>query len=164
MALWIALFRGINVGGNHLLPMAELRSLLEGMGCDDVRTYIQSGNVVLRSSVRSRTKLQDAIGQAVEDAKGFRAPVLVLSAKELDSAVRKNPFGAVEDGKLLHFNFLYEKPKRPDLAGLEQLATQGEELRLIERVLYVHTPQGLARSKVALQIEKRLGVQTGEAT
>jgi uncharacterized protein (DUF1697 family) len=159
MALWIALFRGINVGGNNILPMAELRSGLEGLGFEDVRTYIQSGNAVFRSSARSATQLAKKIADAVEDSHGFRVPIHVLSAKELESAQRKNPFPEVSADKFLHFSFLFEKPKRPDLDALAELATKSEEFRLIERVFYLHAPDGIGRSKLAARAEKCLGVE-----
>lgn len=158
-ATWIALFRGINVGGNNILPMAELRSGLEGLGFEDVRTYIQSGNVVFRSAARSATQLAKKIADAVEASHGFRVPVLVLSAKELEAAARKNPFPQVSVEKLLHFFFLFEKPKRPDLDALSALATKTEEFRLVERVFYLHAPDGMARSKLGAGAEKVLGVR-----
>jgi len=159
MATWIALLRGINVSGKNILPMAELRRELEGLGFEDVQTYIQSGNVVFRSAARSATRAADRIADAVEGAHGFRVPVLVLSAKELEGAVRKNPFPQVSAEKFLHFSFLFETPKRPDLDALAELATKKEEFRLIDRVFYLHAPEGIGRSKLAARAEKHLGVK-----
>lgn len=160
MATWIALFRGINVGGKNLLPMAKLRGDLEGLGGEDVRTYIQSGNAVFRSSARSGAKLQEEIADTVEASYGFRVPILVLSTKELERALLENPFPEVTEGKSLHLFFLFAKPKRPDLDGLAALATKTEEFRLVERVFYLHAPDGIARSKLAARAEKSLGVGT----
>ena len=159
MATWIALFRGINVSGKNLLPMAELRGELEGLGFEDVRTYIQSGNVVFRSGARSAKPLAQAIAEAVEASHGFRAPVLVLSARELETARKKNPFPKVAEDRFLHFFFLFEKPRRPDMDKLAALATKTEELRLIDRVFYLHAPDGIGRSKLAARAEKLLGVE-----
>jgi len=159
MATWIALFRGINVGGKHLLPMAELRRELEELGCEDVRTYIQSGNVVFRSAARAAAKLQKDIADRVEEAHGFRAPVLLLSARELATALLENPFPKVSLETSLHLFFLFAKPKRPDLKGLAELATKTEEFRLVDRVFYLHAPDGIARSKLAARADKLLGVE-----
>ena len=159
MATWIALLRGINVSGKNILPMAELRRELEGLGFEDVRTYIQSGNVVFRSGARSAAKLADTIAGAVGESHGFRAPVLVLSAAELASAQRQNPFPKVSAEKALHFLFLFEKPRRPDLDALNELASGKEEFRLAGRVFYLHAPDGIGRSKLAARAEKLLGVE-----
>ena len=159
MATWIALFRGINVGGKNILPMAELRAELEGLGLENVATYIQSGNVVFRSGARSAAKLQARIVDTVEVSHGFRAPVLVISAKELERALRRNPFPKVTEGKSLHLGFLFTKPKRPDLDAVASLATPTEEFRLVDRVFYLHAPDGVGRSKLAARVEKLLGVE-----
>ena len=153
------LFRGINVGGTNILPMAELRRELEGLGFEDVKTYIQSGNVVFRSGVRSAAKLGDAIAGAVEESHGFRPPVLVLSAGELESALAKNPFPKVPAEKFLHFLFLFTKPKRPDLDALAGLVAKKEEFRLVDRVFYLFAPDGIGRSKLAARAERLLGVE-----
>lgn len=158
MTAWVALFRGINVGGKNILPMAELRAELEELGLGDVATYIQSGNVVFGSGARSAAKLQETIEAAVQRSHGFRPPVLVLAAKELSQALRKNPFPGVSQPKALHFFFLFARPRRPDLAALAELATPTEELRLVDRVLYLHAPDGIGRSKLATRVEKHLGV------
>ena len=119
MATWIALFRGINVGGKNILPMAELRAELAALGLEDVKTYIQSGNAVFRSKTRSAAKLQDAIADAVEASHGFRAPVLALSGADLARAERDNPFPEAPEDKFVLACFLFAKPKKPDLAALE---------------------------------------------
>lgn len=159
MSTWVALFRGINVGGKNTLPMVELRAELEKLALEDVGTYIQSGNVVFRSGTRSTAKLQETITSAVEESHGFQAPVLVLSAKELEAAVRKNPFPKVTGAKFLHFLFLFEKPRHPDLDALADLATSSEEFRLVDCVFYLHAPDGIGRSRLAAQVEKHLGVE-----
>jgi len=92
MSTWIALFRGINVGGNHILPMAELREALASLGLREVRTYIQSGNVVFASPAKSAAALGDSIADCIEQQKGFRPRVLVLTPAELSAAADANPY------------------------------------------------------------------------
>src|SRR5690349_24957325 len=102
-ATWIAFFRGINVGGNNPLPMKTLPALFEACGCADAKTYIQSGNVVFRSSVTSAAKLEEAIAKAVHAKHGHQPRVMILSAKELARAVKRNPYPQAEkEPKSLH--------------------------------------------------------------
>src|SRR3989304_8603742 len=93
----IALLRGINVGGKHRLPMADLRAMFEAAGCRDVRTYIQSGNVVFAANRSLAAKVPAMIERAIEERFGFGAPAVVPSAAGLDEGVRRDPL--VEKGE-----------------------------------------------------------------
>ena len=92
MRTWIALFRGINVGGRNILPMAELRSDLESLNLKNVRTYIQSGNVVFDSTIKTAPFLTRRICGQIENRHGFRPGVFLLDPEGLISAVDSNPF------------------------------------------------------------------------
>lgn len=160
MPTWIALLRGINVGGKNKLPMAELKATLEALGGTGVQTYIQSGNVVFQSSQRSAGRLQAAIGEAIEASHGFRPQVLALTADQLDAAIDGNPYPeAAAEPKTLHAYFLASKPKSPDTERLARLQTPTERCRLVDRVFYLHTPDGFGRSKLAAGVERLLGVE-----
>jgi uncharacterized protein (DUF1697 family) len=157
--IWIALFRGVNVGGNNPLPMKTLPALLEKCGCADARTYIQSGNVAFRSSVKSPDALATRIGKAVFAAHKHEPRVLILSQKELKQAAAANPYEqADENPKSVHLFFLDDVPKKPDLEKLEALRANGEEFTLKGKVFYLHTPAGFGTSKLAARAEKALGV------
>ena len=159
MKTCIALFRGINVGGKNLLPMKDLVRILEGLGLRDVRTYIQSGNVVFAAGTDIGPGLAAAIGAAVETAFGFMPAVLLLTLPELEAAIAENPFPeAVTDPKTLHVNFLAAAPGAPDLDGLEALRTDSERFDLTDRRFYLHAPDGIGRSKLAARAERLLGV------
>ncbi len=159
MATWIALFRGINVGGRNILPMNELTSLLLEQGCEDVRTYIQSGNVVLRSSIEEKQDLANRIATAVEKRCGFQVQILLLSNGEFQQAIDENPFpAAIDDPKTLHCFFLAELPDAPDLTALTDLKLADEEFVLTGRMFYLHAPKGIGRSKLAQRAERLLGV------
>ncbi|MBT8101630.1 MAG: DUF1697 domain-containing protein [Gammaproteobacteria bacterium] len=159
MATWIALLRGINVGGKHLLPMKELAAALEEMGCINVRTYIQSGNVVFERPRSKAPQLAEKIGKTVLKSHGFEPRVLVLTVKELEKAATANPFPEAEnEPKTLHLCFLAAKPKSPDLDALEQIKARTESYALVDKVFYLHAPEGIGRSKLAANVEKRLGV------
>lgn len=160
MKTYIALFRGINVGGNNMLPMKELKRVLEKDGCQDVRTYIQSGNVILTSSITDPAKLARRLSAAILKSHGFEPRVMVLSADELQRAASGNPFAAaVDNPAALHLFFLEASPRSPDLKALEALKTKTEAFALQGAVFYLHTPDGLGRSKLATRIERSLGVQ-----
>jgi uncharacterized protein (DUF1697 family) len=157
---YIALFRGINVGGRHALPMKELKAVLEAQGCVDVRTYIQSGNVILRSAIPDAARLASRVTAAVSASHGFAPAVLVLTPRELDRAAAGNPFPqAVADPGRLHLFFLAAMPKHPDLESLETLRAKSERFELKDRVFYLHTPDGFGTSRLAGRAERLLGVE-----
>jgi uncharacterized protein (DUF1697 family) len=159
MQNWIALLRGINVGGRNSLPMAELKAMFESTGCSSVQTYIQSGNVVFAASVKSGQSLSKRLSDAIEKQFGFRPNTLLLTESDLRAAIANNPFAeAVKDPKTLHFFFLDSPPKSPDMKGLDKLALSTERYELIGSVFYLYTPDGFGRSKLAAGAERKLGV------
>lgn len=159
MKTYIALFRGINVGGSHMLSMKDLRLVLEKHGCVGVQTYIQSGNAVFRSARSDAVRLANQVSAAVSASRGFEPRVLVLTRAELESAAARNPFPeADENPPSVHLFFLAERPRNPDLKSLEALRTNRERFALKSRVFYLHTPDGLGRSKLAARAERLLGV------
>jgi uncharacterized protein (DUF1697 family) len=160
MKTWIALFRGINVGGNNPLPMKKLVTLLDQVGCREVRTYIQSGNVVLRSPVADAARLAQRIRATVATSCGFEPHVMLVDQKELERAAAANPFAATAaaNPKLVHLFFLAERPRTPDLESLDRLKSGSESYSLKGKVLYLSTPDGFGTSKLAARIERALGV------
>jgi uncharacterized protein (DUF1697 family) len=161
MGAWIALFRGINVGGNNILPMAELRSDLETLKLKNVRTYIQSGNVVFESTDKSTSSLTKKIRGRIEKRYGFRPQLIILGREDLLAAIEANPFTkAVSNPKTLHFFILAEPATDPDVKALDSAKTATENYKLTDRVFYLHTPDGIGRSKLAANVEKYLGVVT----
>lgn len=159
MTTWIAFFRGINVGGRNILPMQELQALLSEICCVDVVTYIQSGNVVFRHKGGQVRNLSKKIRQAVLDRFHFEPHVLLMSVKDLRSALLANPFPAAADNpKTLHLYFLSSAPTDADIDGLEKIKSISENFELIEQVFYLHAPDGIGRSKLAARAEKLLGV------
>ncbi len=122
MNCWIAFLRGINVGGNNILPMKSLASLIEGLGAKDVKTYIQSGNAVFRHSVGEAIALTKQIERAVLRAHGFAPNVLLLTRDELEAAAKANPFPeAASAPKSLHLAFLAEVPVNANWDGLNEI-------------------------------------------
>ena len=147
MSTWIALFRGINVGGRYLLPMKELVRDLQSLGLEDVRTYIQSGNAVFRASSEVAATLGEEIAATIEERHGFRPQVLLLTAGELADAMAANPFPEAEaEPKTLHLSFLASPPPAPDLESLTAIRSATERFQLTDRVFYLHAPDGIGRS------------------
>lgn len=158
MDSYLALIRGINVGGRNALPMRELVEVLEGLGCDGVRTYIQSGNVVFRSTA-SAAQLSEAIAAGIALRRAFEPRVLVWRRAAFEQAVEQNPFPDAEsDPRTLHLGFLESPPSSPDLARIESLKSPGEQFALAGQAFYVLAPNGLGRSRLAAQSEEALGV------
>lgn len=159
MKTYLALFRGINVGGNSILPMKELRSILEKLGSENVRTYIQSGNAVFQHKAGSASLLANKISTAVQESHGFKPHVLLRESNDLEKAIAANPFPEAEkDPKSLHVYFLDASPKSPDLKTLESLKKDTERFSLKGNLFYLHAPDGVGRSKLAARVEKALGV------
>jgi len=159
MNTFIALFRGINVGGHNILPMRELVAVLEGLGLQNIRTYIQSGNVVLDSRGSDGVALAKKIREGVHRSHGFAPEVMLLKSGEFGNAIKSNPYAHAEsEPKTLHLFFLGTKPKKPDMKKLEDLQRDNERFALKGKVFYLHAPDGIGRSKLAASVEKALGV------
>jgi uncharacterized protein (DUF1697 family) len=159
MKTYIALFRGINVGGTNVLPMKDLVALLENIGSQNVKTYIQSGNAVFQSEEENASLLSNKIRATIKKSYGFEPQVLLLEPEEIESAVESNPFPEAEsEPKTLHVHFLASMPKNPNLGALESIKSDRERFALKDRVFYLHAPEGIGRSKLAANAEKLLGV------
>jgi uncharacterized protein (DUF1697 family) len=163
VAVFVALLRGINVGGNNKLPMAELRSCLGKLGYADVRTYIQSGNVAFRGRGTTRSvekRIEAALRERFELSSSFT--VLGLTATELQAALAANPYedAARADPRRVHLHFLGGAPNAAALQAMAKLASGGDRFELLGKVLYLHTPDGYGKSKLAeaLVNAKKLGV------
>jgi len=154
---YIALLRGL--GFPNTLPMKALVRLLERLDLEDVRTYIQSGNVVFRADPVDAVTLGDRITAAIRKAHGFAPQTLVLSHAELKKAMAASPFRAAGgDTAAVHFTFLFAKPGAPDLAAIERLLKRNERYALKGKVFYFLAPDGVGKSKAFARIEKSLGV------
>jgi uncharacterized protein (DUF1697 family) len=159
MHTYIALLRGINVGGNNLLPMRELVGVFEGLRLRQVKTYIQSGNVVFQSEHDNLKELAQMISAAIGQSHGFTPSILLLGLPEFQAAIAANPFPEGEsEPKTLHLFFLEEVPSNPNWSLLESLKAESERYQLINKVFYLHTPDGFGRSKLAEKVEKAIGV------
>jgi len=157
MRTWIALLRGINVGRTRSLPMKELTALIQQLGGTDVRTYIQSGNAVFRHE--DARNLAAALSGAIERVHGFAPDIQMFDVEHLHAVVAANPFTEADVAPAaLHVFFLARPAPAPDLAALERLRRDTERFLLTEQALYLHTPEGFGKSKLAERVENALGV------
>jgi uncharacterized protein (DUF1697 family) len=158
-ATWVGLLRAVNVGGRNSAPMTRVRAAVESTGARDVRTYVQSGNVLFASSLRSEAKVVDAIAAALAAELGFVVGVVVRSAAAMATVVDANPFvGGGRDLARLAVTFLDDEPA-PDVVAPGHQTVAREEYALVGRELYLHAPDGLGRSKLSSVLsERRLGV------
>ena len=145
----IALLRGINVGGKNRLPMKELAALFVDAGCEDVRTYIQSGNVVFRTETPGGEEISAIVGASILSRFGYRIPVITRTAREFQEIVRANPFvEAGAEADKLHVMFLAELPDGAQIEALDPTRSPGDEFAVQGREVYLHCPNGVARSKL----------------
>ncbi len=153
------MLRGINVGGRNVLPMKDLRAILEELGLKNVQTYIQSGNCVFDCEDGDALTLSGSIADHIQQKQKFRPQVLVITKDDLLTAIADNPYPAGEDEpKNVHLFFLSEPAVNPELIKLEQVKKPSENFALLGSVFYLHTPEGFNSSKVATKVEKALGV------
>jgi uncharacterized protein (DUF1697 family) len=143
----IALLRAINLGSRNRVGMPELRALLTELGYGDVRTLLQSGNVVLTSR-HSPERLERELQKQIADGLGVDTPVLVRTRDELAEVIERDPFGAVaDDPKRYQVTFLAEEPSAEAARELNETDVAPERIVLIGREVYTWHPDGIQRSK-----------------
>lgn len=152
----IAFFRGINVGGNNVLPMKELKTAMLELGLDNVQTVIQSGNVVFEAK-SSTVNLKEDICKLISERFGFKPKLIIFSADELKRIFDATPYKS-DEGKHLHYFMMQNSPSNPNFTLLEKNKVESEVYRLIDNVLYRHAPNGIARSKLVKTVEKAMGL------
>jgi uncharacterized protein (DUF1697 family) len=149
---YVALLRGINVGGKHKLPMKDLAAMFTAAGCADVRTYIQSGNVVFRAKAPVAKRVEAAVAAAIVKKFGFEAPVIVRSADEMAAIHKRNPFlKRASETTSLHVVFLADEPARTAVASLDPDRSPPDQFVVRGREIYLHLPNGAGRSKLTNQ-------------
>lgn len=139
---WIALLRAVNLGPRNKIAMADLKALLAGLGYDDVRTHLQSGNALFSAAGTTAPTLEREIAAALKKDAGLDVAVLVRSAAELEKVVAKNPF-ADHDPKQLHVVFLATKPDAAKVKAVDPARYGPDEFALGDRCVYVRLPNGV---------------------
>lgn len=150
---WALLLRGVNVGKGNALPMADLRAMLEELGCTEVRTYIQSGNAVFESR-RGAAALTKGVEAALEAKMGRPIDTTLRTRDELLAVVAANPFPEVEDPTRLVVTFLSEPPSDAEVASVRDVDWGDERIRVVGREVFCALPNGQARSPLATALGK----------
>ncbi len=159
MNTYVALFRGINVGGKNALPMKELVAVFESLGARNIKTYIQSGNAIFQCSEKNISRFSNKIGIEIESRFGFSPQMVVLELAEIEKVIANNPFKEAELlPDTLHVGFLATLPVKQDFSKLESIKIQSERFLLIDKIFYLHAPEGFGRSKLAANTERLIGV------
>ena len=153
MPAYVALLRGINVGGDRMIKMADLREIFIASDADDVETYIQSGNVVFTHAARSERMLAAELEKRIAKAAGFPVPVVLRTAGQLTRVIEDSPFPNA-DAEHLHVAFLTARPPA-NAPTIDALAFAPERYALVGRELYLYLPDGMGRSKLAAAVLAR---------
>ncbi len=156
--MYVALLRGINVGGKNVLPMGDLTRLFVEAGCAHVRTYIQSGNVVFAASATGARKVPMLVEAAIEREFGFVASIQTRSAAEMRAVVAGNPLLTDHDEPALAVMFLAQAPTAKQTAALDPERSPGDIFAVRGREIYLACPDGFARTKLTnAWFDSRLG-------
>jgi uncharacterized protein (DUF1697 family) len=158
MPRYAALLRGVNVGGNRQLPMADFRRVLTSLGYTDVATHLNSGNAVLTSEDPDTDRIGRQIAEGLAGELGMQVGVLVRSGPELAAVVAANPFPDVaeKEPKLLHVGFASVPPDPARVAELDPKGWAPDEFGVGERLVYLRYETGSGRSKLAEGVFKQL--------
>jgi uncharacterized protein (DUF1697 family) len=161
MTICISLLRGINVGAQKRMSMETLRGIYVDLGFMNVRSYVQSGNVVFESQAVNRSELVECIQGRIEQTCGYQVEVFIRHPDELHRILTGNPFLTVrkEDPNKLHVSFYYQAPSESMLGKLAALSGTADELALGEMAVYIFCPNGYGKTKLSNSFfERKLGI------
>ncbi|WP_439554943.1 DUF1697 domain-containing protein [Dyadobacter sp.] len=147
---YIAMLRGINVSGKNMIKMPALAALFTELGLGNVKTYIQSGNVLFNRKSTSEQELAAEIGAAIKRVFDFEVETLVVSLPTLNAVLQGNPFinERNEEVAKLHATFLYQLPDAAQMAKIEPGKFLPDEFALVGETIYVFCPDGYGRTKL----------------
>jgi uncharacterized protein (DUF1697 family) len=145
----VALLRGINVGGKNIVPMKDLAEIFAAGGCRDVRTYIQSGNVIFRAPAAVLKGLPALVSEKIATQFGHCVPVILRSTRQIAETIRNNPYlKAGEEERMLHVVFLADLPAAAAVRNLDPDRSPPDAFHVHQREIYLHLPNGAARTKL----------------
>lgn len=165
MPVYLALLRGINVSGKKIIKMEDLRKLMAAAGFENIKTYIQSGNVIFESPEKNKSKLARSLEILIEQHYGFDVSVFVIDTEDIEKAIDNNPFanGRVEEEagfKKIYVTFLSEKPSKENFEKLKQGPIGNDLIEVIDTVLYFKLESKASDSKLSNNlIESKLKVR-----
>lgn len=160
---YISILRGINVSGQKKIKMADLKTLYESIGFNNVVTYIQSGNVIFDSKVKNKTEIKISIEKAIEKEFNFHVPVEIRTKREIENVLKNCPFGSVDlekEGTKVLVTFLSSKPSEANITRIQTYVVAPEKLLVRGREVYLYCPEGYGKSKLSNTfIERKLEVE-----
>ncbi|HEV8190468.1 MAG TPA: DUF1697 domain-containing protein [Ktedonobacterales bacterium] len=162
MTTYIALLRGINVGGRNMIKMAELKRLFEKLGLDQVQTYIQSGNVLFTAEEEEQP-LRQRLEREIEAIFGFPVTVVLRTAAELQQIIAECPFAsdALQEGESLYLTLLADVPSKEGIERLLSYSSEVDDYRIVGRSVYLLYRRSILDSKLTNAfLEQRLGVRS----
>lgn len=150
MPIYVSMLRGINVGGHKTIKMDQLRHSLEALGFEQVKTYIQSGNVVFKGGKLSTAVLSGKIETKILSDYGFSVSVILRTQDEMEKTIRNNPFLKERgiDQTKLHVTFLAEAPARSALQKMQALIAAPDQSRCVGKEIYFYLPNGVSQSSL----------------
>jgi len=150
MKTYISILRGINVGGKNLIKMNSLKEMYEGLGFLNVKTYIQSGNVVFQSVETNLKELEMLISDGILNRFTFNVPVFVREVSELKGILVQNPFlkEIEEDISKLHLTFLSKSPEKPFVDSIGNSSYLPDKYFITEKTVYLFCPNGYGKTKL----------------
>lgn len=147
MKTYISLLRGINVSGKNLIKMDQLKKLYEGIGIQNVKTYVQSGNVVFNAD-KAIAELDNLISSEIKKHWSYDVSVLVLSIDNLKQIIHNNPFTKTKDTQFLHVSFFKDEPIINNLEKIESKKSESEEVHISNQAVYLFCPNGYGKTKL----------------
>ncbi len=157
MPIFVAMLRGVNVGGKHRLPMAELRAVASELGWEQPETYIQSGNLVF-STEEPHRDLSARLAAAIGARMGFAVPVVVVAGDVLAEIGRENPYLASCAPSALHVTFLSAEPASRRVSTLDSSRSPGDQFQVCGAAVYLHCPSGIRDTRLTVDwFERQLG-------
>ena len=149
LTTFISILRGINVSGHNIIKMDELKKLIISLGFENVRTYIQSGNIVYQTKTTDPKELNLMIKKAIQKNFGFEIPVHTLTIETLENIIQKNPFVKQSiDAAFLHVTFLAEVPAPEKIDLLKSIDYKNDIFEIIEQTMYLYCPKGYGNTKL----------------
>ncbi|WP_031498686.1 DUF1697 domain-containing protein [Bryobacter aggregatus] len=144
---YVALLRGVNLGGRTVVPMKELARIFTDLGCSDVVTYIQSGNVVFRAAPKVLQAIPSKVPLEIEKLSGYKTSLTIRDAAEMRKILAANPYPDADLSRV-HVVFLADLPKPEHAAQLDPLRSAPDQHQLLGQQVYLHLPNGVADSKL----------------
>ncbi len=158
MPTYISLLRGINVSGQKKIKMIELKDLYQSLGFENVQTYIQSGNVIFSSKIKSKKNITQLIEKNIKKTWGYEVSVILKNNQDLKKIVKGNPFPKADTTKL-YVTLFETKPKNIATEEIEKKQDKTEKIFITPTEIYIFCPNGYGKTKLTNTfLEKKTGV------